>query len=67
MSRSLHSKILNTHILLASLGPSEVVYSSLLKTSIPLLLEDNGKTPVFQYSTCSSQDLSQSPTGASRK
>lgn len=35
ISRSLHSKILNTQVLLTLFDPSEVLHSSLLKRSIP--------------------------------
>lgn len=65
MSRSLCSKILNTQILLTLLGPSDVVHSSSLKTSIPPLLEDNAETSAFQDNMCPSQDLSQPPLWAS--
>lgn len=51
MSRFMHLKFLSTQILLTVLGLLVVVYSSLLKTSIPPLLEDNAETCAFQHNT----------------
>lgn len=51
MFRFIHLKFLNTQILLTILGLLVVVYSSLLKTSISLLTEDNAETYAFQYNT----------------